>query len=62
LLDQSWFLELDEAVRHERLQARHLRYGRSLDEARERIHGSDGDNARLIEGTAPAADAILNLS
>jgi pantothenate kinase len=62
LLDLTWFLALDEALRHERLQARHLRYGRSLEAARERTHGSDEDNARLIEGTAPAADSILYLS
>lgn len=62
LLDECWFLELDKAVRHERLESRHLRYGRSPEAARERTFGSDEANARLIEATAPAADAIVYLS
>lgn len=62
LLDECWYIELDEDVRHERLQARHMRYGRSAEEARERTYGSDEVNAHLIARTAPAADAIVRLS
>ncbi len=61
-LDQCWYLELAEDVRHERLQARHIRYGRSPMAARERTYGSDEANARLIGATAPAADAIIHLT
>ena len=62
LLDQCWYLDLDENTRHARLQARHMRHGRSVQEARERTYGSDEANAQLIEATAPAADALLYLS
>ena len=61
LLDECWYIELDEDVRHQRLEARHMRYGRSADEARAKTYGSDEANARLIAETAPAADAILRL-
>ena len=62
LLDQCWYVEVPEELRHERLEARHRRYGRSAEEAHERTYGSDEHNARLIAATAPAADAVLYLS
>ncbi|MFC5265561.1 nucleoside/nucleotide kinase family protein [Kribbella qitaiheensis] len=62
LLDECWYIDLDDDVRHERLQARHMRYGRSAEEARQKTYGSDEANALLIAATAPAADAILKLS
>ncbi|GAA1601010.1 nucleoside/nucleotide kinase family protein [Kribbella sancticallisti] len=62
LLDECWYLELNEDVRHERLEARHRRYGRSDQEAHERTFGSDEANARLIASTKPSADAVLYLS
>jgi pantothenate kinase len=61
LLDACWYLRLSEDVRHERLEQRHLRHGRSPDEAHERTFGSDENNARLIAATASAADAIISL-
>ncbi|WP_132193247.1 MULTISPECIES: nucleoside/nucleotide kinase family protein [Kribbella] len=62
LLDECWYIDLDADVRHERLQARHMRYGRSAEEARARTYGSDEANALLIAASASAADAILKLS
>ncbi|WP_231920277.1 nucleoside/nucleotide kinase family protein [Microlunatus soli] len=47
-LDQTWFVELDEPVRRQRLIERHLRYGRSQVEAEQRADGSDQRNAELI--------------
>jgi pantothenate kinase len=61
LLDACWYLEVSEDVRHERLEQRHRRYGRSPEEAHERTFGSDENNARLIAATASAADAIISL-
>ncbi|MFF0271364.1 nucleoside/nucleotide kinase family protein [Kribbella sp. NPDC004536] len=60
LLDECWFLELDPAVRRHRLTARHVRHGRTEDEARARTAGSDEANARLIDATRVHADAFLS--
>ncbi|HET6987643.1 MAG TPA: nucleoside/nucleotide kinase family protein [Kribbella sp.] len=61
LLDLCWYVEVSEQLRHERLEARHRRYGRSPEEAHQRTYGSDERNAQLIAATAPAADAIIQL-
>lgn len=58
-LDEVWFLSIDADVRRQRLVERHIRFGRSPDEARARALGSDETNARLIEATAPRADRIM---
>lgn len=60
LLDQCWYVEVPEDLRHERLEARHRLFGRSPEEARERTYGSDERNAHLIAASAPAADAIIH--
>jgi pantothenate kinase len=62
LLDEVWYIELSDDVRHERLEARHRRFGRSPEEAHERTYGTDEANAKLIAATKPAADAIIHLS
>ncbi|HZX03701.1 nucleoside/nucleotide kinase family protein [Kribbella sp.] len=59
LLDQCWYVDVPEDLRHQRLEARHRSYGRSPEEARARTYGSDECNARLIASTAQAADAII---
>lgn len=61
LLDQCWYVEVPEELRHERLEARHRRYGRSPEEAHERTYGSDERNAQLIAATTQRADAIIKL-
>ncbi|MGY0193881.1 nucleoside/nucleotide kinase family protein [Leptothrix sp. BB-4] len=53
LLDEIWFVDVDPALRMERLVARHMRYGRSQQEAIDWAHGTDEPNARLIEATLP---------
>ena len=60
LLDEAWFLRPDEAVRRERLIARHVAVGRSHDEAVARADGSDAANATLIAATASRADRVLD--
>ncbi len=59
LLDQSWYLELPEDVRQERLLARHRRYGRSPEAARFWAEGSDRDNALLVARTRHRADRVV---
>lgn len=59
LLDQSWFLDIDEWMRQSRLISRHIRYGKSPEAAREWALGSDEINAQLIEGARTRADYIV---
>jgi pantothenate kinase len=61
LVDQCWYVEVPEQLRHARLEARHRHYGRSANEAHERTYGSDERNARLIAATAHSADAVIAL-
>lgn len=59
-LDEVWFLRIDPALRRERLIARHMRFGRSPEEARARADGTDETNARLIDATVIRADRIVH--
>lgn len=59
LLDEVWFLAVDESLRRDRLIARHQTFGRTLTEARTRTLGSDEHNAVLINATRPKADLVL---
>lgn len=61
LLDEVWFVEVPESQRIEWLVARHVEYGRTRDEARERVtHGSDAANAALVAATRDRADLIVD--
>ncbi|ACZ22828.1 panthothenate kinase [Sanguibacter keddieii DSM 10542] len=62
LLDQSWFLEVPDALRRERLVARHERYGRSPHDAREWALGPDERNAVLVAASAARADRTVRLA
>ncbi len=59
LLDECWFVEVDEDIRLERLTARHIAYGRTPEQARERTLGSDLANARLIATTRARATRVV---
>ena len=60
LLDECWYVEVDENVRVERLVARHVLFGRTREAARERATlGSDADNARLVAASRSLADVIV---
>lgn len=60
-LAESWFIDIDEDVRLERLISRHIRFGRSPQAAREYALGSDQKNAELILETAGKADLVANI-
>jgi pantothenate kinase len=62
LLDHTWFIEIDDEVRIERLIARHIRYGKTPAEAENWSRGSDETNARFIELTAHRASDIIKLT
>lgn len=60
LLDEVWFVEIDEAPRLERLITRHMAFGRTRAEAHARAHGSDQRNAGLIARTRDRADLVVH--
>ena len=59
LLDECWYVDLDDGVRRTRLQARHERYGRPPEEARDRTWGSDERNAMVVGESRPRADVVV---
>lgn len=61
LLDECWYVEPGEDIRLDRLVARHMRFGRTAEEAHERSHGSDQRNAELIHQTRSRADRIVRV-
>ncbi|GAA0256176.1 nucleoside/nucleotide kinase family protein [Cryptosporangium japonicum] len=58
LLDEVWYVEVDEDVRLERLVARHIAFGKDPEAARAWSHGTDQRNADLIASTRARADRI----
>lgn len=56
-----WHLRLADDVRRERLVARHVASGKSLDEARAWVARVDDANARLVDAAASRADLVLAL-
>ncbi|MFJ6043942.1 nucleoside/nucleotide kinase family protein [Brachybacterium paraconglomeratum] len=62
MLDACWFVEVPERLRHERLIARHERFGKSPQAARDWALGPDEDNARLVAGTRDRADVVVGVS
>lgn len=61
LLDETWFVEVPDLVRRQRLAARHRRYGRNEAQAWERTLGSDEANARTVLATRDRADLVVSL-
>lgn len=62
LLDEVWFLDLDEAERLRRLTDRHIAFGRGPAEAAARARTVDQANAELIATTAGRANLIIRLA
>ena len=48
LLDEAWFVHLDDVERRRRMLARHLRHGHDRADAEARTFGNDEQNARLV--------------
>ncbi|HEX8629411.1 MAG TPA: nucleoside/nucleotide kinase family protein, partial [Catenuloplanes sp.] len=61
LLDETWYLDVDEPERLRRLVDRHMAYGRDEATARARALGSDQRNAELIIATRVRADLLVRL-
>lgn len=61
LFAETWMVRLDERVRHQRLIARHMEFGRDAEAARAHALGSDQVNAGVIEATGVRADLFIEL-
>jgi pantothenate kinase len=55
VLDEIWYVDVDDALRIERLMARHERHGRSAQAARDWVMSTDEPNARRIAATRARA-------
>lgn len=62
LLDETWFLTVNQELRLERLIARHMRYGRSENEAKAWVECTDEPNARLIQAGRSRATRVIDLT
>ncbi|MGZ6804421.1 MAG: nucleoside/nucleotide kinase family protein [Nocardioidaceae bacterium] len=61
-LDEVWFVTVEDAVRRERLVARHVASGKSPEAARAWVQRVDEANAVLVAGTRRRADRVLDLT
>jgi pantothenate kinase len=59
ILTESWYVEVDDALRLERLVDRHHFYGKERQAAHDWAHGTDENNARLVEGTKKLAEFLV---
>ncbi|CAA2108687.1 Pantothenate kinase [Variovorax paradoxus] len=59
MLDEVWYVDIDDAVREDRLVRRHQQFGRSAEEARAWVESTDAPNARLIAATRVRAHHLL---
>ncbi len=59
LLDDVWYVEVDDALRTDRLIRRHEQFGRSRQAALDWVASTDERNARLIEATRPRAALVF---
>jgi pantothenate kinase len=59
LLTESWYVDVDDARRLERLVDRHHFYGKDRQAAIEWAHGTDEKNAQLVESTKSRADFLV---
>jgi pantothenate kinase len=62
LLDDSWYVDIDPALRTGRLVQRHRQFGRSAEQAADWVAHTDEPNARRIEATRGRARAVFRWS
>ncbi|MGK6308560.1 nucleoside/nucleotide kinase family protein [Variovorax sp. DT-64] len=62
LLDEVWYVEVDDALRVERLVRRHQQFGRSFEEARAWVEQTDEPNARRIAATRERAHRVVRVA
>ncbi|WP_240003897.1 nucleoside/nucleotide kinase family protein [Luteibacter sp. 9135] len=62
LLDEVWFVDVDDVQRREQLLQRHMHYGRTRQAALDWIEHTDEPNGRRIAATAGRADFNVRVS
>ena len=60
LLDEVWYVDIDDSVRNERLLQRHVDFGRAPAAALAWVAETDEPNARLIEATRSRAHRVFS--
>jgi pantothenate kinase len=61
LLDETWYVEVDDDLRRERLVKRHIANGRSPDDALRWANASDQANAEVVARTRKVADILVDI-
>ena len=59
LLDEVWFVDVDDATRTDRLLKRHQRFGRSAQASRHWVEATDAPNARLVDASRARAHHVV---
>ena len=59
LMDETWYVDIPDALRVERLTRRHVQFGRSAEAAAAWVEGTDEPNARLIEASRARASFVF---
>jgi len=59
LLDEIWYVDVDDALRIKRLTSRHEKFGRSKEEAMAWVMNTDEPNARVISANKANADLLF---
>ncbi len=59
LLDEIWYVDVDDALRIKRLTSRHEQFGRSKEEAMAWVMNTDEPNARVISANKSKADLLF---
>ncbi|KNZ31353.1 MAG: fructose transporter [Methylibium sp. NZG] len=60
LLDETWYVDVDDRLRTDRLLRRHEQFGRSAQAAQDWVRGTDEPNARLIAATRSRAQWVFS--
>jgi pantothenate kinase len=61
LLDEVWFVDVDEDIRRSLLISRHVRFGKTPEAARAWALGTDERNAQLVAATRHRANLVVPL-
>ena len=61
VLTESWYVQVDDNLRLERLVNRHIEFGKDPKFAHDWAHGTDENNARLVGETKRRSTVIVNL-
>jgi len=61
VLTESWYVQVDDNLRLERLVKRHIEFGKDPKFAHDWAHGTDENNARLVGETKLRSTVIVNL-